>query len=157
MQSGDSAVVAADDLNRLPAGGGKRRRNAGCEHEAVHAVLQILDDLLSAGDVTAAGPKRLGERSVLDVDIIRIKVEIIVTSSGIAAYNASGVGFVHHEEALILLLEPDIVRDWCDITIHAVNALDNDEHFVVPATDLLQDALKLDKVIVVEDLSVRLR
>ena len=154
MQPGDGAVVAADNLDRFPAGGGERRGDACREHEAVHAVLQVLYDLLPGGDVAAAGSERLGKRSVLDVDIIARKVEIVVTAAAILAYYTAGVGLVNHEEALILLFEPDKLGDGRDVAVHAVDAFDDDENLVVPALNLLKDPLELGKVIVIEGLMV---
>ena len=81
-------------------------------------------------------------------------MKIIIAAAGVVSDYAAGVSLIHHEEAPVLLLKPDKIRDGRNVAIHAVNTLDDDENLVVLAFHLLQDALELGNVIMVKCLAV---
>ena len=79
-------------------------------------------------------------------------MEILVHAAAGLADDAGAVGFIHHQEAAVLLFQGHKGGHVGDVAVHAVRALDDDQHLGEMRSVYLQDVFQRLGVIVGEGL-----
>ena len=131
LKGGHHGRVLLQKLDGFQGSGGQGRAHADGEHEAGQGIAQVLDQVLFAGQVAAAGAQALGQGAHLDVDVVRQEAEVFVHAAAGFAQDAGGMGLVHHQEAAVLLFEAHIFGNRGDVPVHGIDALHHDQHLGV--------------------------
>ena len=149
-QPGHPPRLALDHPQTLERRGGVRRRAGGRKYERWRRVAEIADQPLTAGQVAAAGPECLADRSHPEVAIGRIAAEKFADTAAFGAHRAERMRLVHIEQCVVSLLHLDELRQVGIVAVHAVDALDRDHHPLVLRPQIAKQAVELLVVVVTE-------
>ena len=124
------------------ADGRRGRRHAHTVEETRRGVLEVLDQRVLARDVAPAARERLAERPHPDVHVRAVDSEVLAQSRPSAAEHPEGMGLVDHQEGLVPALDFNETRQIRAVPVHAVDALDDDQHPLVTGPLLAQDLIE---------------
>ena len=68
----------------------------------------------------------------------RIDVEVLADAAAGLPQHAQGMRLVDHQQGLVPLLQVDELGQIGDVAVHAVDALDDDQHAAIVAAELGQ-------------------
>ena len=122
------------DAERRRCGGGHGRRRTDAVDGAWRGEFQKFDQGAGTGDVAAGRDQRLAERPHPDVDVRRVDVLFFRDAAAGGAEYAQGVGFIDHQPGAVAALELDELGEFGNVTVHAIEALDDDQGPAIAGT-----------------------
>lgn len=84
---------------------------------------------LRSSDVPAGRPETFGERAHEHVDVLGVAAEVVHDALAVLACGTDAVGFVQIEVGFVFFFQGDHFGQAHDAALHAVDALDDYEHF----------------------------
>ena len=120
--------LVVQQFDRLAHRRCQRRRNSDREGKSRQHIPQIVNDGLTPGQISAAGTQSLRKGSHMNIHIPGLQVKILIHTAACRPQHTAGVGFIHHQEAPVLLLDPDQPRDVPDVPVHGVGALGDNQY-----------------------------
>src|SRR5690348_948232 len=121
------------------------------EDERPAALMEKFDQFARAANVAADRANGLAERADLNIHAA-VTAEMIHRAAAIASEDARGMRIVNHHHAAVFFGEGAEFRKRGDVAIHGENAVGDEELAAVPVFRLLQDALAVGEILVLENL-----
>ena len=119
--------LALQDIQRGDGGAGIGGGQAHAEHQAGAQEAHVFDQAGIAGDIAAAGGQGLGQGAHVDVDGFHRQAGAFADAAAGISHDAEAVGFVHHQQHVMLLLDLDQAGQVQDLAIHGIDAFGHDE------------------------------
>src|ERR1700730_844094 len=130
-------------------------RNNGGEADTIdktgQRVAQPTNHLSLASDKTSARSQSLRQSADNKIDLLRINTGMLPKSAPIIAKDADRMRLVDQQPSLAPLLQFDEADEVCDVAIHAVETLSDNEGVAVIGPLLAQKKIEMVEVVVTED------
>ena len=154
-------LLSADVRAVLPGDDPQGREDLGAHgrgHGArVHATRRVLPDprdgFVIRRDVSTGGAKRLGERPHHDVHVLWVHAELLAHAPAGGPHGTDRVRLVEPDVGSVELANLDNLRKAAQLTLHGVDALDDNQDLVVPLLarhGVLEDELQVADAVVLE-------
>src|SRR5258708_15942516 len=103
-----------------------RGRQGRCKNESGGMGSDRVDDRVAGGDIAAKRPEGLGQRSLDDVDA-RHHAVLLGNSGAAWPVHADGMHLVQIGHRVIALCKVADRREWSDVAVHRIDALEHDQ------------------------------
>src|SRR5712692_8446390 len=113
-------------------------------------MIEKLDQVAGAADVSAQRADGLGERAYLNINPA-MHVEVINGAASVASQDAGGVGVIHHHDGAILFRQVAERGQRTDVAIHGKNAVGDEQLASGLVFDRSQLLFGVGRVFVAED------
>ena len=94
--------------------------------EGAGFVDEEVDDGAGGGEVSAGGAEGFAESAHLEVDV-GLEVEFFGEAEAVGAEDAEGVGFIDHEEGVVLVFEGDDFLERGEVAVHGEDGFGDDD------------------------------
>ena len=132
------------------ASGGDGGRMGSRKKEWSAAMIEKIDEIAGAADVSADGADGFAERADLDVNAA-VTAEMIHGAASVASENAGGMRVVHHHDAIVFFSEVAKLREGGDVAFHGKNAVGDEQLVAVPVFGFFENALAIGDILVLEN------
>jgi hypothetical protein len=130
--------LVLEHIEGRQAAGRDRRRMRRREQKRSRPVVEKLDERTGARDVSAEGTDRLRQRTDLHVHA-SVQAEVIHGPAAVLPEHAARVRIVDHHDAAELIGHVAQLRQRAQVSVHAEDAVGNQEHASVPARQFGDD------------------